>query len=324
MELKDRVLEILEQNRGKAVSGAALAEVLGVSRTAVWKCVEALRSQGADITAATNRGYMLAVDSDILSAEGIIPLLKENRYSITVTRSVTSTNTVLKDLAQGGAPENTVIIAETQTAGKGRMGRRFESPSESGLYMSVLLRPKAKASESLFITAAAAVAVCRAAEELNGKPESTSIKWVNDVFLNGKKICGILTEAALDLESGGLEYAVLGIGVNVYPSKAIKSKLADIAAPLLTKPAANSRNKLAAGILNELTGCLAPENRQLVINEYRSRSYLDGRNVTVVRGNERYPAKVIEIDENGRLKVITGSGEVRLLTSGEVSITNIQ
>lgn len=320
MELKDKILEILEKNRGKAVSGGSLAKELGVSRNAVWKCVSALRSEGFDIFAATNRGYVLSEGSNSLSAEGIRAVLGESRFKISTVKTVDSTNTALKAAAQKGAAEYTVLAAEEQTAGKGRMGRRFESPSGTGIYMSVILRPKMKAEDSLFITASAAVAVARAIETLCKKPDCAKIKWVNDVFIGDKKVCGILTEAALDFESGRLDYAVLGIGVNISPSEILEERLGKIAGSVLEKDVPNSRNILAAEILRELSRLLDSPLSEETLEEYRRRSYLDGKSVTVFRGNESFRAKVLGIDERARLLVKTEDGEIKRVSSGEVSV----
>ena len=215
MKLKDRVLNELESNRGKTLSGAQLAQTLEVSRTAVWKAIEELRKDGFEISAATNKGYTLKSDDNSLSAEGIKAILGKTGYDIHVEKTVTSTNTVLKELAKDGAPSGYVLLAQQQTAGKGRLGRRFYSPDKTGVYLSVILRPKLTIENALFITTSAAVAVSRAIETISNNKVKAQIKWVNDVYVDNKKVCGILTEAAVDFESGGLEYAVLGIGVNI-------------------------------------------------------------------------------------------------------------
>lgn len=324
MELKYSVLQVLEEKRGQAVSGEALAQELQVSRSAIWKAVKSLRQQGIEITAGTNKGYVLSVDNNSLSAAGISAVLGESRYIIETQKMVTSTNTVLKEMAHQGAKEYTVLVAEEQSAGKGRFGRRFESPKGTGIYLSVLLRPQMKAEDALFITTSAAVAVARAIENLSQKPDSVKIKWVNDLFIDNKKVCGILTEAALDFESGGLEYAVLGIGINISPSKEISEKLKNIAGSVFEKDIPNSRNRLTAEVLKELSKQLDSSHssvNQECIDEYRSRSLLNNKMVTVISGAVSYPAKVIEIDDRARLVVELEDGERKTLSSGEVSLS---
>jgi BirA family biotin operon repressor/biotin-[acetyl-CoA-carboxylase] ligase len=215
MAIKQKILEIFELDKGRYISGEELAAKLAVSRTAVWKAVKSLQDDGYAIAAVSNKGYCLSNTTDILSAQSITKYLEEaaSNFHIEMYKTVDSTNNKLKELARQGAPEGTVVIAKEQTHGKGRMNRSFHSPAETGIYMSILLRPKFSTADAILITTAAAVAVAQAVEAVAGR--EAKIKWVNDVFCDGKKICGILTEASVDIESGSLEYAILGIGINV-------------------------------------------------------------------------------------------------------------
>jgi BirA family biotin operon repressor/biotin-[acetyl-CoA-carboxylase] ligase len=194
MDLKEQVLKELENHKGEYVSGGKLAETLHFSRNAVWKAVKSLVADGHDIQAVTNKGYRLSPDSDVLTAAAVEKHLGAlaGVFDIDYRATVTSTNSVLKDLAAGGAREGTVVAAITQTAGRGRFGRSFYSPADSGVYFSVLLRPGVGAPDATLLTTAAAVAVARAVEDVTGAP--ARIKWVNDVYCGGKKVCGILTE----------------------------------------------------------------------------------------------------------------------------------
>lgn len=322
MKLKDKVLEILEENRGGRISGADIAKRLGVSRNAVWKAVEELRTDGITVSAARNSGYAIGEDEDSLSVQGIKAILGETSFDIHTEKTVTSTNTVLKELAQKGAPHGYVLAAEAQTAGKGRLGRSFYSPSGSGIYMSVLLRPKMNAEDALFITTSAAVAVQRAVRTCCGNKKNPQIKWVNDIYLDGKKICGILTEAAIDFESGGLEYAVLGIGVNITsPEGGFPDDIKSTAASLFgSKKHSNMRNRLAAEILRELEklpdGFMSPE----ILDEYRSSSMLIGKNAYAHFRDSVKPCFVLGVDERARLLVRFEDGSEQALSSGEVSV----
>ena len=229
MRIQDAVLDALEKNRGEYLSGEQLASSLGVSRNAVWKAIQKLEEAGHKIRAVPKRGYTLAPESDVLTVQSVSRFLDTDMpVYLQVQTEVTSTNTLLKAQAEQGAPEGTVLIAESQTAGKGRLGRHFTSPPGTGIYFSLLLRPHCTAEKSLFITTTAAVAVCEAIEQVTGL--NPQIKWVNDVYLNEKKVCGILTEASVDFENGGLNWAVLGIGINIaVPEEGFPEEIRSIA-----------------------------------------------------------------------------------------------
>lgn len=322
MGVKEEILKQFESRRGHFFSGEELAVALGVSRSAVWKAVKQLEADGFRFEAVTGKGYSLRRDSDVISAQGIEKYLgaQAGRFDIRVYKTITSTNTVLKELAANGAAEGTVLIASEQTAGKGRMSRKFHSPAGTGLYLSLLLRPSMKAEEALFITTAAAVAVARTVEEISGR--RTGVKWVNDVFLDGRKICGILTEASLDIESGGLEYAVCGMGVNIAPPEGgFPEEIKDIAGAVFEKPPAGDiRNRVAAGILSKLMGYYDNLPERLFYDEYVRRSVILGKKITVLGRGEPKSATAISIDEKCNLVVRYDNGSVEALGSGEVSI----
>ena len=192
MTTKEKLLALLEDSKGTFFSGEEIARTLQVSRAAVWKAVNALREDGYTIDAATNKGYRLSPDSDILSPQGIRRFLKpEYRdLDLTVLPTAPSTNALVREKANQGRPEGCVIIACEQTDGRGRYGRQFFSPVDSGVYLSLLLRPTAYSpQQATCLTAAAAAAMCQAIEAVTG--QQPGIKWVNDIFLHGKKVCGI-------------------------------------------------------------------------------------------------------------------------------------
>lgn len=322
MKTKQRVLELLENRRGQAVSGEELAKAIGVSRNAVWKAIEELRREGSTILARPKRGYFLPDYDNSLSAEGIKALIGDIPLEIDTRQTVTSTNDVLKDLAHKGAKEGYALIAAEQTAGKGRLGRHFYSPKGSGVYISLLLRPKMKAEESLFITTTAAVAVCKAVEAVSEGRLSPKIKWVNDVYLNGKKVCGILTEAAVSFESGQLDYAVVGIGINIStPEGDFPEEIKPVASSLFGQTEqSNIRNRITAEVLKELYARLIKDGRAGNIDEYRAYSMLDDRDVMVIKGEKRTPARALGIDDDARLIVKYEDGTEEALSSGEVSV----
>ena len=316
MSVKEKTLEILEKNKNTPLSGEALAQSLGVSRAAVWKAVKSLRAEGYEITSATNRGYILSPHSDILSAPAVKNFLRDEALdaNLTILKTVDSTNTYAKKLAIEGAPEKTVVAAETQTAGRGRLGRSFYSPEKTGLYLSVILRPQAPAEEASFITITAALAVCMAIEALTGA--SPQIKWVNDIFLNGKKVCGILTEGETSMETRLMEYAVLGIGINVKPAT-FPEDLRKIAGSLGNSRL--SRNKLCAEILNQLFKLNSKNDRNFIISEYKKRSLVPGKTVNFVKNGIPMTGTAADINDQGNLIVNTSHG-TEILISGEISI----
>lgn len=318
---KDEVLAVLRRQMGDYVSGAALARELTVSRTAVWKAVEQLRAEGYAIESATNRGYRLDAGNDVLSEQGVKSYLKNPAISPKVYASISSTNTVLKAMAAEGAPEGLALIAGEQTAGRGRMGRSFYSPADSGLYMSMLLRPTLPAAEAVRITACAAVAVAEAIEELSGLP--AQIKWVNDIFVGGRKVCGILTEASLDCESGGLSYAVVGIGINTaVPAGDFPPELRQIAGAVFGEERPPElRCRLAALVLDKLMDFYARLEDPAILEAYRRRSLIPGREINILApGKEPVPAAALSVEEDYSLLVRLPDGSLRRLNSGEVSV----
>ena len=318
MSVKEEVLNQLLKNCGKSLSGEELANCLNVSRTAIWKAVKTLKKEGYKVEAVTNKGYCLQKDDELFTAQNVLSFLPENVYDIKIEKKVTSTNDIAKTLAQKGAKEWTVILANEQTAGRGRYGRKFFSPQDTGVYCSVILRPKYKANETLFITTSAAVAICEAIEQLTGK--KTQIKWVNDIFIEGKKVCGILTEASLSVENGGLDFAVLGFGINLKTEK-FPDELKDIATSLFdNKYKGDARAKLTALILEKFNYYYQKISEKAFYNAYKQRSFVIGKQVHVVSGNIDEYATVLDIDENCFLKLRFASGEEKTLSSGEISI----
>lgn len=321
MKVRDQVLSVLEQNRGVYISGEALAKELCVSRNAVWKSIRQLQESGHKISAVPNRGYLLSQENNVLSPQSVEQYLTVGPLSLEVYSELDSTNALLRKQAEEGAPEGTVIIAEMQTAGKGRLGRSFHSPPGGGIYMSLLLRPPFSAQESLCITTCAAVAVCDAIEKHTGV--DSQIKWVNDVFCNERKVCGISTEASLDLESGGLRYAILGIGLNVFPGKEpFPEELGAVAGTVLDAPIPGLalRSMLAAEILNGFLKEYPNLTKKAYFDAYQSRCMVLGKPIYILRNGTRQEAIALELSPDFRLRVQFFDGSTELLSSGEVSI----
>jgi BirA family biotin operon repressor/biotin-[acetyl-CoA-carboxylase] ligase len=295
--------------------------MLEVSRTAVWKAINSLKVEGYSIESTPNKGYSLAESSDVLSAEGIRLYLNEEfkNIPITVYKTIDSTNAKAKLLAVQNAKHGTTIIAEEQTKGRGRFGRDFFSPADSGIYMSIILKAELNIENSVLVTTAAAVAVCQAIEKFTSV--SPKIKWVNDIFIGDKKVCGILTEAVTNFESGMMDCVVVGIGINV------KTKNEDF--PLELQNTAGSifigddnyiRNQLTAEIINNLLKAANDLADKSFMQSYKQRSMILGENILYKKDNKWHEGYALDIDDYGGLVVYTEDGQKITLNSGEVSI----
>lgn len=324
MSIKEDVLAELEKNKGVHISGSELAIRLGVSRNAVWKSIKQLEKQGYEIEAVTNKGYCLLVSNDILSRQSIEKYLKVENITIETYDSVGSTNSILREKADEDAPEWTVIIANEQTKGRGRMGRFFYSPKDTGIYMSVLLRPKISAYKSINITTCAAVAVARAIE--NDTEIKADIKWVNDIYVGDKKVCGILTEATTDIEDGTLKYVILGIGINVFPpEEEFPEEIKSIATSVFDKKITDRDYKagIVAGIINNLSELYRDIESASFYDEYKERSFILGKKIYIIRKDGNEEALAVGLDKEFGLIVEKKDGTRQHLNSGEVSVRKI-
>ena len=321
MTVKSRLLELLEQHKGEILSGEALAGELQCTRAAVWKAVKALREEGYAIEAGTNKGYMLSRDSNRLSVEGIRLYLNRPDVYLKLYREAGSTNQLAKQAAVSGeAGHGSFVIAQQQTAGRGRRGRSFYSPEDAGLYLSVVLEPKGETlQESLLLTTAAAVAVYKAVQKVCGI--SLDIKWVNDLYFHGRKVCGILTEAITDFESGNIEYAIVGIGLNLYcAAVGYPEELQGIAGALYpdeTSASGIDRNLLTAEIVN----FLLEETAHLKLSSvYVEHNMIPGREITIMDGSRSRHARALDICPDVCLRVEEEDGTISVLSYGEVSV----
>ena len=309
MELKEEILTRLYV--GEA-SGEKLAAELGVTRAAVWKAVNALKRDGFDIAASTNKGYRLR-PSDVMCAAGVRHFLTEG-WEVEVLRSAPSTNDIAKARAAAGA-DRYAVIADAQTAGRGRLRRAFFSPGGAGVYLSAVVRPALRADECGRITAYAALAAARAVESLTGA--DVKIKWVNDLYLGGRKICGILTEGGVSMEGGTLEYAVVGIGINVRHA-VFPREVAEIATSIEeASGTAVDRCALAAAVLDGMADMEREVKSGGFTEEYRRRSCVIGKRVTV---NGEYEALATGIADDCSLELETDDGRRLRFSAGEVSL----
>ena len=251
----------------------------------------------------------------------MLPFLDETIDSslIQVYESIDSTNNLAKELAVSGAKNGTVIIANEQTKGRGRYGKTFESPKDSGIYMSIILRPEEMPQiDPSLMTAYSAVVVSEVLEQLSG--EKIGIKWVNDLFLNGKKVCGILTEAVSNLETGCLDWIVVGIGINVSTKSELFSKNVQSVATALFNNKKTIRNKIAANVINQFFLQASNMTQKSMMQQYREKSIVVGQLVSIVSGADSYVAQVEDIKDNGSLMIKLSNGETRELRFGEVSL----
>ncbi|WP_332446888.1 biotin--[acetyl-CoA-carboxylase] ligase [Sphaerochaeta sp.] len=320
MTSAQQLLHVLEQQREQYTSGQQLAKMLGISRAAVWKAIEVLRDQGHTIEGVSNRGYRLLSLSSLLEAEKLTALLPE--YRIHVFDTLDSTNRYAKVLATQAGGEKALVVATSQSGGRGRLGRQFFSP-RGGLYLSVLLPLAFNLEAAGLITSSAAVATARAMEEVCHK--TCQIKWVNDLFYHGKKVCGILTEGVLGVESARLSAVVVGIGINLaVPLASFPLELADSATSLFDGPASLppqfDAHVLVAALVRELEGLVFRLPDAAYLGEYRSRSLILGKRVEVLQGKNSYGAWAREIDDQARLVVETDDGLRQVLSSAEISI----
>ena len=328
MSVKDSVLDALQNNRDRYISGEELSGQLGVSRAAVCKAVKVLRNEGYEINAVTNRGYMMPAEGTDINEEAVRNALPADLrgMKLIVRDILDSTNLEARRIAaaEGAKALPAVVIAQQQTAGRGRLGRSFYSPRD-GLYLSIAIKPDFDITRSGLVTVAAAAATSEAIDEVCCC--TTGIKWVNDIYLGDKKVCGILTEANTDFETGQIDSLVTGIGVNT-SDKSFPPDLKDIAGSVSAKGLTGHEKALLAAAIVErfirytkdLTGFM---------DSYRSRSMVLGKEITVYTGTYRKDptkelggkaARALGIDDNGGLVVEYETGVRETLRSGEVSI----
>lgn len=322
--MKEKILAMLREAEDY-LSGQQISAALGVSRAAVWKAVEKLRQEGYTIDSSPNRGYRLKSPTQALCLSEILAKLPQDfpwRDSIACFESIDSTNNRAKTLASAGAPQGTVLIADEQTGGRGRRGRSFLSPPGTGVYLSVILRPDCGPSQLMHLTCAVAVAMCDAVEEAaHFRP---GIKWTNDLVAQSKKLAGILTELSLEAESGQVQYAVVGIGVNCgQKTEDFPPELRDMAGSLsMIAGEQIDRNALAAAMVKALAGMSQSllTGKKEIMERYRADCITIGREVSLQRGDAVRHGKAVDVDEEGALVVRFPDGREEAVNSGEVSV----
>ena len=325
MNLDVQILNALRAGGGDgAVSGAELSQKLHVSRAAIWARIEELRSLGYDIEASPHRGYRLLGAPDVLHADDLISRLGKTRVvgrDIHVFKETTSTNDVIEKLARDGVKEGVVVFAESQTRGRGRLGRKWMSPARRGLWFSILLRPDLRPQEATRLTVASATALRRAIQAQTGlKP---AIKWPNDILVRGRKVAGILTELSAELDH--VKYVVLGIGVdvNLDPGDFL-AELRRSATSLkaeLGRPVA--RPDLAVAILRELDhdySRIAAGQFAALADEWEEHDTTIGHDVVIRMGDRQIRGRAECLGDDGGLLVRTEHGHLERIIGGDVTI----
>ncbi|MCD8018035.1 MAG: biotin--[acetyl-CoA-carboxylase] ligase [Clostridiales bacterium] len=319
--MKEKVLEYLKAQQG-FVSGQDISEQLGVSRTAVWKYIGALKQEGYEIESVTRKGYRLLQSPEFITEKDIRSFLPENVWpgEIRYFASIDSTNEEAKRQAALGAKDGTLFVADNQTAGKGRRGRNWVSPKGEDIFFTMLFRPDLPAECASMITLVAALAAAAAAEKHSG--ESCQIKWPNDIVLHGKKICGILTEMGLEMSE--ISYVIVGVGVNIN-RKEFPEDISYMATSIRRETGQKViRAAFLADFLIEYTKRYEQflQSRSLAPfkEEYEERLVNIGREVKIIRKDEELIRTALGITERGELLAKTAEGDIEKIFTGEVSV----
>lgn len=320
--MRDTIIEFLKKNEGKFVSGQAMSEGCNVSRTAIWKHIQTLRRKGYEIESYTKKGYRLISSPDLVS-----PLEIEGKLTTKIIgcnyhyqESTDSTNTVARNLAMKGAKEGTIVIAEEQVAGRGRIQRGWFSPYTKGLWMSLILRPPFLPMEAPKCTLMAAVAITKAFHELG--LTDARIKWPNDILVNGKKIVGILTEMQASMEQ--IHFIVIGIGINVsLQEDDLPDEIKEIATSFWMENVRVSRTEVLAMVakhLEEQYMYVCENGFGKILDEWRNLSMMLGKEVQVNEVNNTYTGFADDIDADGNLLVTLHDGSVHRVVAGDISV----
>lgn len=334
MSTKSKLLALLNENLNTYISGQEIGDKLGLSRNAIWKAANALKEQGYNIKSFPKKGYRLMEFTDIIS-EDMIKSNAEFPCQVHVYDAVDSTNNMAKEIRDCTVPQ--ILVAEEQTSGRGRLGRTFFSPAGKGLYMTMAFKPDFGLDEAMLVTATVALSVCNAIQEVTGL--NPKIKWVNDIYLGDKKICGILTEAESSFETGAIEKIIVGIGINCFKGSFPK-ELSETAGYLKNPLKPFTRNDLAVAIFNNFFERINNFNKVLTIREYKAKSFILGEPILIFnpaiaralgrtedRLKEGIRARAIDIDENGGLVVEYMEGikmrTMETLTTGEITIRKV-
>lgn len=324
--LKENILTLLKESENTFISGQFISEKLGVTRTAIWKYMNALKEDGYQIESVSKKGYRLICSPDILTFDEIKEYLNTKYIGRKLIHfnSIDSTNTKAKELSSLGEENGTVVISEEQTVGRGRLGRNWCSPKGKGIWLSIILRPDIDPMNVAKITQVAGAAVCKSLLDMG---ITTYIKWPNDIVINRKKACGILTEMSGELNL--VNYVVLGIGINVnIDEQEFPEDLKETATSLkIEHGKAIDRKELTGKILNNFEllyeNFLNTSSLSASVEICKKHSILLGREIKIINRNSTTIGKAIDVDNDGRLIVQYENGNTEAIISGEVSIRGL-
>jgi len=324
VRLDSQILSALRRAGSGAVSGADLSHALGVTRAAIWARIEDLRSFGYEIEASPHHGYRLLHEPDVLYADDLLSLVAPKQIigrDVRVFQETQSTNDVAEKLARDGVREGVVVFAESQTRGRGRLGRKWVSPARKGLWFSVLLRPNLRPQAATQLTVAAATALVRAIREHTGL--LAEIKWPNDILIRGKKVAGVLTELSAELDH--VKYIILGIGVDVnLAASDLPADVRKIATSLKIEAGqAFRRADLAAAILRELD-CdyerIRNQEFAAIADEWEKQCSTLGHRVAIQIGERTLEGRAESLDDDGALLLRTDHGHLERIIGGDVTL----
>lgn len=318
--MRAKVINILLNNDLEFISGEEISKQLGISRTAVWKHIKALKDQGYAIESVNRKGYRLKESpDDVLSKENILHELKTNFIGKDIIHfdTIDSTNNYAKIIAND-KENGTIIISEEQVSGRGRLGKQWHSKKYDGIWMSIILKPNISPMDAPFITLIAGASIVKGLNNLGIK---ASIKWPNDIIINGKKICGILTELSAEIER--VNYIVVGIGINV-KTLDFPDDIVNIATSIKKEGYNISRVDIIRNIISEFEKVyidyIDNNDKTKTLEICRTHSAVIGHYIYTIRNNEKEKVKCIDINENGNLVVEDEKGNIKEIISGEVSI----
>lgn len=322
---KSKAVKTIEENKRRTFLATEITKPLNLSTISISKAINPSRNDSYTLTSTTTTRYFLSKNSDFISKEGITLYLNDEfKYiDIYTYKKVTSTNDIAKKLALNGAKHGTIVISEEQTNGKGRLGRSFYSPANTGIYMSIILKLSLTTMDSVLITTSSAVAICDAIEKLTGI--NCQIKWINDIYLNGKKIAGILAETSNNFESKTIDYLILGIGLNfTQPKNDFPEELRKIASSLFEHNNSTiNRNLLCAEIANNILNMISKIENYDFISEYKKRSIVLNQDIIYTSKGISLIGKAIDIANDGSLIVKNSDGSTKILNSGDITIRKV-
>lgn len=324
--MKEKIIELLKQNKNNFISGQKISESLGVSRAAIWKYINSIKEDGYKIESVSRKGYKLVSSPDLLTFEEIKDTLNTKYIgrNIVYLESVDSTNNEAKKLANKDVVEGTVVIAEEQIMGKGRLGRNFISPKYKGIWMSIILTPDINPMNVPKITQVAAASVIMGLKKNGIK---AFVKWPNDIVISGKKICGILTEMSGEINK--VNYVIVGIGINVNVEEdEFTEEIRDIASSLKIQSGKTiNRKEVVSSVLNYFEELyeefVTKENIDTSIKICKESSILLGKEIKIIERNNKFLAKALNLSNEGRLIIQHSDGKVEEIMSGEVSVRGI-